>query len=1274
MAPGPMEESEEEFWQEENSGERDFWKQALHQADVEDGVLHRARLLCTPMSSPKPKSPSKKRSKPKRMAEKGVATDVASGVFKRKRKNITSYGTMTQTSSTSQSEEERYYTAEGSDADEKEVVDTDVDPTPPQTQESSFAFSTQFPSRATSMTSVSTVSSLSSASSKKRTLDYADVFAGPSSPGPRVSIKARKKTRQMDSSSTSSIPRDSTSTLHVPAPLRFPPPACHSEMVPLPQITPSPSRPESVNSAATTMKGDDPQTPSKAAPLNASAQISRTDRLRQSITIALQSASKSSTSAIRASAADPVIIAHSRNVQAMLDAEQVSWGVQYEIARGICSGLWTWQDVTMEKLERLRGPNQMAAPRVHAVMLSRASDRTPVTDMPLWIELDREQAALADDPTRGLGLQGEWQGEANWYGGRIQQVARLVKQDKGAPTPYTVVLEKMLKRKSTRFARFLGSRRVLQVSIPQELMRGAEVSCVRDFLAQRFVLCGRVFVSFATKEHKVFMMETNEDFERVADSRGDQHRISLEQFVDWHNPLALNAWQPTSKWITRFELGLSTSMPVLRFRGVGIDIEYIDDLVAPYHSSLKKAPTENIFTDGCGYMNGAALTAIGRLIGYSERPTVVQGRFAGSKGLWALHPEDQEPNALPRMWIRSSQQKIKHHDEKLGPAQLTFDLVAPPRITIPARLSMYTIMNLSHNGVPDETFIKLMQDGLKKEVEALTTWDGPHAMVLLWHAVNQVGHVTLSKLRQQAAGGARILGFGRAQDRDDWEDDDVDDGLEDETLEVGSLEYEGEPTSVSAAVLELLQAGFQPLKLPLLYEKLRKVVADRIEDYIRNYKITVPRSAEAFIIPDPYGVLEEGQIHFKSTQNLKDPLEESNPTIVTGDVLIYRNPTRVPSDVRKVKAVSHPKLDKYVNVIVLPVKGSRSLANILAGGDVDGDVCTCIFDPDLVDSFENSPINDPPPGFKETFFEAEGSIEQVFGLKQRLAELGNPSQQIELSKVLLSGLSEVPIGLYSTMHENTAYAFGFCTVLDSRKTGLRVKDGVFKKDKQQYDKEKPDCMTKSSTASTVLNGPYKSRLRRQIRRRFVLETLLDAGRTLQSELLAKYDGMRADLAQQPDNDLLRPYQQASRLATTIATQGLRSLQSETTSILEHVHRGLQAWRSLSSKSPQSPAKASPSKSRVDAKAKAEKGKPYKDLAISFMRDLHNVPHFAEFPVRLDAILASCAYQENPKFAFSVAFRSLCKIKAEASGSAALSRTFAEVMTVPSAAVKVLSQT
>ena len=39
---------------------------------------------------------------------------------------------------------------------------------------------------------------------------------------------------------------------------------------------------------------------------------------------------------------------------------------------------------------------------------------------------------------------------------------------------------------------------------------------------------------------------------------------------------------------------------------------------------------------------------------------------------------------------------------------------------------------------------------------------------------------------------------------------------------------------------------------------------------------------------DPTGKLKEGQIHFKSSQYLKDPLENFNPNILTGDVLVRR--------------------------------------------------------------------------------------------------------------------------------------------------------------------------------------------------------------------------------------------------------------------------------------------------------------------------------------------------------------------------------------------------
>ena len=39
-------------------------------------------------------------------------------------------------------------------------------------------------------------------------------------------------------------------------------------------------------------------------------------------------------------------------------------------------------------------------------------------------------------------------------------------------------------------------------------------------------------------------------------------------------------------------------------------------------------------------------------------------------------------------------------------------------------------------------------------------------------------------------------------------------------------------------------------------------------------------------ILDPHGVLQEGEIHFKSSKNLKDPIDDCNPNILLGDVLV----------------------------------------------------------------------------------------------------------------------------------------------------------------------------------------------------------------------------------------------------------------------------------------------------------------------------------------------------------------------------------------------------
>ena len=82
-------------------------------------------------------------------------------------------------------------------------------------------------------------------------------------------------------------------------------------------------------------------------------------------------------------------------------------------------------------------------------------------------------------------------GKQKWYGGKIQQVARLSEAENGS---FQLTLTKMESRKSNRFARFLSSRRLLQVSIGKQLVNDRKED-VDAFFKQKFVLCGRVFVA-----------------------------------------------------------------------------------------------------------------------------------------------------------------------------------------------------------------------------------------------------------------------------------------------------------------------------------------------------------------------------------------------------------------------------------------------------------------------------------------------------------------------------------------------------------------------------------------------------------------------------------------------------------------------------------------------------------------------------------------------------------------------------------------------------------
>jgi len=269
-----------------------------------------------------------------------------------------------------------------------------------------------------------------------------------------------------------------------------------------------------------------------------------------------------------------------------------------------------------------------------------------------------------------------------------------------------------------------------------------------------------------------------------------------------------------------------------------------------------KAPAEKVLTDGCGFINGAALTQIMRLMKYDIRPTAVQGRIGGSKGMWVLHhdPLEQVPDGPAKIWIRPSQTKIKLRGwPQVGRAQRIFDLLAPSRVTGPSRLSSQTLINLSYNGIDHQVLKELMALGLREEIQFLIDWTQPESMLLVWKAVERAGSVVVSRLRRLLAGQLRALGVGQLRPVDDQgqevEEGDGDSDHLQPLTDVGHKKFSGQPITLHETVMELLQSGFHPLKLDMLFQKLESVITLVLDDYVEKFHIPIMESREAYIVP-----------------------------------------------------------------------------------------------------------------------------------------------------------------------------------------------------------------------------------------------------------------------------------------------------------------------------------------------------------------------------------------------------------------------------------------
>lgn len=196
-------------------------------------------------------------------------------------------------------------------------------------------------------------------------------------------------------------------------------------------------------------------------------------------------------------------------------------------------------------------------------------------------------------------------------------------------------------------------------------------------------------------------------------------------------------------------------------------------------------------TDGCGFINHTALYRIVKYMGYESMPAGIQGRIDGSKGFWILHPTDSSME--PKIWIRNSQNKIKNRS--FDRAHRILDLLGPSRPSPSIALTQQSIVNVFANGIPPQTLVRLMEEGLEKEVAPLLDWDRPHTAIFLWDAINKCGNVTGSRTQRLATALNRALGLkGRDWATEESETDAEDDDDEQDaaaSASIGRNKYSG---------------------------------------------------------------------------------------------------------------------------------------------------------------------------------------------------------------------------------------------------------------------------------------------------------------------------------------------------------------------------------------------------------------------------------------------------------------------------------------------------
>ncbi|KAK7310137.1 hypothetical protein RJT34_07437 [Clitoria ternatea] len=179
--------------------------------------------------------------------------------------------------------------------------------------------------------------------------------------------------------------------------------------------------------------------------------------------------------------------------------------------------------------------------------------------------------------------------------------------------------------------------------------------------------------------------------------------------------------------------------------------------------------------------------------------------------------------------------------------------------------------------------------------------------------------------------------------------------------EVLDLMSAGEITNL---LKEMLICGYKPNAEPFLSMMLQTFRASKLLELRLKTRVFIPKGRAMMGCLDETRTLEYGQVfvQFSNSRpgNLFDDSSSyglSKTWIVTGKVVVAKNPCLHPGDVRVLKAVDVPALHHMVDCVVFPQKGSRPHPNECSGSDLDGDIYFVCWDHELIPPRQIPPMD-----------------------------------------------------------------------------------------------------------------------------------------------------------------------------------------------------------------------------------------------------------------------------------------------------------------------------